>query len=57
VQDGHLQVSDGPYAEAHEQIGGFDLLECSDRDEAIEVASKHPMARFGAVEVRAYWDD
>jgi hypothetical protein len=57
VRDGDLAVSDGPFAETKEQTGGFDLLECSDRDEAIEVASKHPVARIGAIEVRAFWDD
>jgi hypothetical protein len=56
VRDGDVLVSDGPFAETKEQIGGFDLLECSDRNEAIEVASKHPVARIGTLEVRAFWD-
>jgi hypothetical protein len=43
---------DGPFAETREWIGGFDLLDCASLDAAIEIASKHPMARFGAIEVR-----
>ena len=46
VRKGQLLVTDGPFAETREWIGGFDLLECEDIDEAIEIASKHPMARF-----------
>jgi hypothetical protein len=48
-------VSDGPFAETKEQICGYDLLECADLDEAIEVAAKHPMARLGAIEIRPLW--
>jgi hypothetical protein len=57
VRDGGVLVTDGPFAETKEQIGGFDLLECKDVDEAIEVASKHPAARFGWVEVRPLWEE
>jgi hypothetical protein len=52
VRDGELQLTDGPFAEAKEQMAGFDLIECADLNEAIEVASKHPVARFGTLEVR-----
>jgi len=55
VRDGELSVTDGPFAEAKEQMAGFDVIECADLDEAIEVASKHPVARFGTVEVRPFW--
>jgi len=48
-------VTDGPFAETKEQIAGFDVLECADLDEAIEVASRHPMARLGILEVRPFW--
>jgi hypothetical protein len=47
-------VTDGPFAETNEQIAGFDVLECADLDEAIEIAAKHPMARAGIVEVRPF---
>jgi hypothetical protein len=53
VRDGQLLVSDGPFAETKEQIAGYDLLECDSRDEAVRIAGRHPVARFGAVEVRA----
>jgi len=55
VRRGKLLVTDGPFAETKEWIAGFDLLECRDIDEAIQVASKHPMARFGRLEVRPLW--
>ena len=55
VRKGQRLVTDGPFAETREWIGGFDLLNCVSLDEAIEVASKHPMARFGAIEVRPLW--
>lgn len=48
-------VTDGPFAEAKEVILGFDILECDSMEEAIEIASRHPMARVGRVEVRAFW--
>jgi hypothetical protein len=47
-------LADGPFAETKEHIGGFDVLECENLDEAIEVAAKHPVARFGTIEVRPF---
>jgi hypothetical protein len=55
VREKYAIVTDGPFAETKEQIAGFDVLECADLDEAIEVASRHPMARFGVLEVRPFW--
>jgi hypothetical protein len=55
VRDGRLSVSDGPFAETKEQMGGYDLIEAKDLDEAIEIASKHPVAAFGSVEIRPLW--
>jgi hypothetical protein len=55
VRDSRALVTDGPFAETKEQIVGFDILECTDLDEAIEVASGHPMARGGILEVRPFW--
>jgi hypothetical protein len=55
VRNSEVLISDGPFAETKEQMYGYDLLECADLDEAIEVASKHPMARAGMVEVRPVW--
>src|SRR5687767_15149580 len=50
VRDGELLVSDGPFTETKEVIVGYDILECADLDEAIEVARAHPMARLGRLE-------
>lgn len=54
-EGGRVVVSDGPFAETKEQILGFDLLECADLDEALEVAGKHPWVRVGSIEVRPLW--
>jgi hypothetical protein len=54
VRDGQLLITDGPFAETKEQIAGYSVLECTDLDQAIEVASRHPTARFGAFELRPY---
>jgi hypothetical protein len=54
VRDGEVLVSDGPFAETKEQIAGFCVLECTDLDEAIEVASRHPTALIGTFELRPY---
>jgi hypothetical protein len=50
-------VSDGPFAETKEQIAGFDVIECASMDDAIAVASRHPVARTGGIEVRPYWQE
>ncbi len=55
VRDGRTILTDGPFTETKEWIAGFDLIDCADLDEAIEIASRHPMARFGRVEVRPVW--
>jgi hypothetical protein len=55
VRKGELLVTDGPFAESKDWIAGFDVLECDDLDEAIEIASRHPMARAGALELRPFW--
>jgi len=52
---GKVLLTDGPYTEAKEWIAGFDILECDDLEAAIEIASRHPMARFGRIELRAFW--
>jgi len=49
-------VSDGPFAETKEQIAGYDILECVDLAEAVEVAAKHPAAGIGAIELRPVWE-
>jgi hypothetical protein len=52
VRDGKVLISDGPFAETKEQIGGYCLIDCKDLDEAIEVASQIPGARTRTIEVR-----
>jgi hypothetical protein len=52
LRGGKVSVTDGPFAETKEQIGGFILLEANDLNEAIELASKIPIVRLGGVEVR-----
>jgi hypothetical protein len=47
-----VSTTDGPFAETKEQLGGFILIEARDLNEAIQVASKIPMARRGSIEVR-----
>lgn len=55
VRNGELIVTDGPFTESKEWIAGFDLLDCEDLDQAIEIAAKHPMAKFGRIEIRPVW--
>ena len=55
VRNGEVIVTDGPFTDSKEWIAGYDLLEADSLDEAVEIASKHPMAQAGAIEVRAAW--
>lgn len=52
VRNGQLTVTDGPFAETKEQLGGYFLIEARDLNEAIQVAAKWPGARYGEIEVR-----
>ncbi len=52
VRDGKASVTDGPFAETKEQLGGFYLVEASDLDDALAIAGRIPGARSGSVEVR-----
>jgi hypothetical protein len=52
VRDGKRLVTDGPFAETREQLGGYFLIEAKDLDEAIGIASRIPGARIGTVEIR-----
>lgn len=56
VRDGRPFVTDGPYAETHEQLAGYFLIEAEDRDEAIGIAARIPGARIGTVEIRPVRD-
>src|SRR4030095_120051 len=52
VRDGKELVTDGPFAETHEQLGGYFLIEANDLDEATSIAARIPSARTGSIEVR-----
>jgi hypothetical protein len=56
VRDGKRLVTDGPFAETREQLGGYFLVEASDLNEAIAIASRIPGARKGTVEVRPVFE-
>jgi hypothetical protein len=55
VRDGKTIVTDGPFAETKEAVGGFDLIECGSLEEAVEIAAGHPIAQMGTIEVRPLW--
>jgi len=57
VRNGKLSATDGPFAETKEQLGGYFLIEAKDRDEAIQIASRIPSAKWGSVEVRPVWSE
>jgi hypothetical protein len=52
MRDGKRQVTDGPFAETREQLGGFYMIEAKDLDEALAIAERIPSARWGSIEVR-----
>ncbi len=56
VREGRTSVVDGPYAETKEYLGGFNLIEAADMDEAVLIASSFPWARTGAIEIRPVRD-
>ena len=56
VRQGKTLVTDGPFAETKEQLGGFYVIDARDLDDAIAIASRIPPARWGAVEVRPLWE-
>ena len=56
VRDGRRAVTDGPFAETHEVLGGYYLIRADSRDEAIRIAARHPGARVASVEVRQAFD-
>jgi len=56
VRGGDVLMTDGPFTESKEWIAGFAILDVADLDEAVAIAATHPMARFGAIEVRELWD-
>ena len=56
VREGEIEVDTGPRVEMTAPASGFNLIECADLDEAIEVSAKHPIARYGVIELRPIAD-
>jgi hypothetical protein len=52
VRDGEVLLTDGPFMEGREQVGGLVLIDCRDLDEAVEIAAGHPATNVGQVEIR-----
>ena len=59
VRNGETLVTDGPFAETKEQLGGYYLVEAKDVDEALKIAQRIPSARYGTIEVRpvVVWEE
>ncbi|MGZ4446514.1 MAG: YciI family protein [Nocardioides sp.] len=57
VSRGEVVVSDGPYAETKEWIAGFDVIDADSWDDAVRIASRHPQANGGRLELRPFWTD
>ena len=55
VRAGKAIVTDGPFAETKEAVGGFDIIACDSLEEAVEIAAAHPVAQMGTIEVRPLW--
>ncbi len=57
VREGKLVVTAGPFADTREKIAAYELIECANLEEAVDIASQHPMAEAATVEVRPIWTD
>jgi hypothetical protein len=55
IKNGKTAITDGPFAETREQLGGYYLIDAKDLDEAIAIAARVPGARYGSIEVRPIW--
>ena len=55
VRNDKTLITDGPFAETHEQLGGYFLVDCPDLDEVIRWAEKIPTAKYGSIEIRPLW--
>jgi hypothetical protein len=57
VREGKMVIKNGPFAESKEKMAAYELIECASLEEAIDVASTHPMAKAATIEVRPVWTD
>jgi hypothetical protein len=55
VRNGQVAITDGPFAETREQLGGYYLVDAKNLDEAIAIAARIPGAKYGSIEVRPVW--
>jgi hypothetical protein len=56
-RDGEMQFKRGPFLDIEEFIAGIDVVRCTDRQEAIELAAAHPIAQYHSIEVRPFWSE
>jgi hypothetical protein len=57
VREGKVVLTSGPFAKSREKMCAYELIECASSEEAIDVASRHPMAKVATIEVRPIWND
>ncbi len=57
VRDGRTRLASGPFARSRDKVAAYELVECARIEEAIEAASRHPMAAAGTIEVRPVWTE
>ena len=57
IRDGKAEIAAGPFEKTDFLVAGYDLLECANLDEAVAIALKHPMAKWGKIEVRPIWSE
>lgn len=55
IRAGTTKLINGPFAETEIKIAGFDIIDCASKEEAIQIALKHPMAKWGTIEIRQFW--
>jgi hypothetical protein len=57
VREGNVVLTNGPFAKSKEKMCAYELIECANPEEAIDVASQHPMAKAATIEVRPIWNE
>lgn len=57
VRNGKLASTNGPFADSTEKMCAYELIECDSTEDAVDVASKHPMAKAATIEVRPIWNE
>jgi hypothetical protein len=57
IRNGKTDIMNGPFETTKAQIAGFDLINCAGKEETIQIALKHPMAKLGTIEIRQFWTE